>query len=111
MPNNTTRVEITPIFQQLAAKLQEKTGYNSRLQGELLTIIDAIIADKDQRKAAKDLVKRATREHYNDIWNSISFFMGHFTDQFEGETIDYTVIGERDTREEGGPMGDPLFIG
>jgi len=41
----------------------------SRLVGNLLTYIDATYADKEQREAHKDIVKKMAYGFYNDIYN------------------------------------------
>lgn len=46
----------------------------SSLEGRLLTICDASFADKEQRKAFKDLVKSTTREWYNKHLDTASYW-------------------------------------
>jgi hypothetical protein len=44
-------------------------GYKdiSYLEGKILTIIDATLADKDQRSAAKDIIRQTIRGWANDL--------------------------------------------
>ncbi len=52
-------------------------GEISRLEGQMLTIVDAAISDPVQRKAVKDIVRR-------EIWNFGSgWTLGFTTEQWE----------------------------
>lgn len=53
----------TLTFEFIKSNIQE-------LEGQMLTLIDAVIEDKERRKATKDLARRAFSEKYDWLWEA-----------------------------------------
>lgn len=102
MQDDSTVGNPTP-FIQLSNTLSRALTWESGLEGKLLTIVDGVFADPEQRKAVKSLIKEAVRNHYADSSGVIDMYLNHFTEVFEGEEIRYTKFdspnGYYDSRE------------
>lgn len=77
-------------FTRLSNAIQSQTTWNSNLEGKMLTLVDAVIADKEQRAAIKSLMKQSIRDYYHDQNYQVESMINQFTDAFEGEKIEYT---------------------
>lgn len=78
-----------PMLEQLKDKVQSVATWSSSIEGRLLTIVDAMFSDKDQREAMKSLIRNAVRDHYQDVYLDISRAINEFSYVFEGEKIEY----------------------
>lgn len=56
------------------------------LEGDILTIIDAVIADKNQNKATKDLIRNRIGTFRNELWKIAIGEWPSFT-QKEGKKV------------------------
>lgn len=112
----------TSPFVQLNDKVQSMATWSSSIEGRLLTIVDAMFSDKDQREAMKSLIRNAVRDHFQETNSSISRVINEFTKEFEGSKIEYQTFEDRfsgfkydikrDLKEaEVGnlPVGTPIF--
>lgn len=75
---------------QLSNELQADTTWNSTLEGQLLTFVDATFNDRQQREAVKSLIKRIVRDHYKTSNSLVQRILNQFSHTFEGEKIKYT---------------------
>lgn len=89
---NTETVESTS--DEVLKEVEELKSY---LVGKVLTVVDATYADREQRKAMKDIVKSAFREkeYFSDNIVRILFqFAGKEADEYiekqKGEGVIYT---------------------
>lgn len=69
----------------------EIEGRVNYLQGRILTVIDASIVDKDQKKAIKDLMKQIFAEEHNRLSDSAT----GFETLTEGDMIQYSGSVEK----------------
>lgn len=75
--------DMSPIQRLRMAIDQEAYHFIQTLEGKLLTLIDATYSDREQREAAKDMIRQT-------IWNvgfSAAEIAIQFSEKFEGKTI------------------------
>lgn len=82
----------TPKFEQLSNKIQANTTWNSSLEGRLLTLVDALLTDREQKEAFKSILKQEVRAFYRDSNQSVMRLVNEFTYTFEGEPIEYQPL-------------------
>ena len=79
-------------FAVLFNKISKNATWGSPLEGQLLTLVDAMISDEKQRDAFKSLVRNTVRGAYNDINQTLGMLVNHFTEAYEDEKIEYTTL-------------------
>lgn len=89
----SSKIKQSPLS-QLKDKVQSVSTWSSALEGRLLTIVDAMFSDRDQREAMKSLIRNSVRDHYGDVNNDISRAINEFSYVFEGEKIEYEVFDD-----------------
>lgn len=82
------------LFEDLSTLLQIKSTWDTSLEGRMFTLIDAMIAEKEQREAFKSLVRGIIRDSYKEAGSNILQVLNDFTDKYEGKMIEYSVFGE-----------------
>lgn len=63
--------------------------YNNHLLGQVLTIIDALGLQPDQKKATKDLIKRAMWSNYDPVWGWMNDLRKAKEGKLDGQYIQF----------------------
>lgn len=59
--------EVDAMLEKKSVNMKDVSDVFRNVVGDVLTIIDAVIADKEQKKATKDLVKHSIYEGLDDL--------------------------------------------
>ena len=92
-------------FEVLFNKMSRSATWGSVLEGQLLTLVDAMITDQKQRDAFKSLVRTTVRGTYDEVNQTLAMVVNHFTEAYEGKEIEYTTIhsfpnGDQDVKKQ-----------
>lgn len=79
-------------FEALSNRIQGSTTWSTSLEGRLLTLIDAMVTDKEQKEAFKSLVKHEVRAFYRETNGNVMYLINAFTEAYEGEKIEYQTF-------------------